>query len=339
MSTTSALRGMRIISIPLTKPTGSGFGHHHSPATALKPTRLTYYQFQTPPKKAKERVSTDDAHEKGVDKAVDASGKGKGRSWWPEHGIGPWMTKKAADTWAGFGKAKGGWKLKLYETGEKMVDRMDFEELALKGLDPSLGPSITHLKRVKEIEDKRDVPAIPLIFPASQISPSQALKELSAYAQYRIPKHKRGFIMWLAISPITAPFMIIPVIPNIPFFFCIWRSWSHYKAYKSSLYLKSLVDHDVLVPEASESLDAIYAKYSPASPESIAAPESSESPSASSESSPLLNSKGHVTLLTRDAVEPIMSAFEVDPDSTASADLHRAIEQARVRVKDGLVDA
>ena len=32
----------------------------------------------------------------------------------------------------------------MYEYGERLVDRIDFEELALKGIDPSIGPTITH---------------------------------------------------------------------------------------------------------------------------------------------------------------------------------------------------
>jgi hypothetical protein len=32
--------------------------------------------------------------------------------------------------------------LRTYELGERIVDRIDFEELALKGVDPTLGPSI-----------------------------------------------------------------------------------------------------------------------------------------------------------------------------------------------------
>lgn len=33
-------------------------------------------------------------------------------------------------------------QLKIYQMGEGLVDRIDFEEFALKGLDPSLGPSL-----------------------------------------------------------------------------------------------------------------------------------------------------------------------------------------------------
>jgi hypothetical protein len=34
-------------------------------------------------------------------------------------------------------------QLKLYRYGERLVDRIDFEELALKSIDPSLGPKLS----------------------------------------------------------------------------------------------------------------------------------------------------------------------------------------------------
>lgn len=40
-------------------------------------------------------------------------------------------------------------QLKLYKTGERLVDRMEFEELALKSIDPSLGPSVANFKRAR----------------------------------------------------------------------------------------------------------------------------------------------------------------------------------------------
>lgn len=38
--------------------------------------------------------------------------------------------------------------------GERIVDRMEFEELALKTIDPSLGPTITH-PRTSEMDSER----------------------------------------------------------------------------------------------------------------------------------------------------------------------------------------
>ena len=41
-------------------------------------------------------------------------------------------------------------QLRVFQYGERLVDRIDFEELALKGVDPSLGPSILHPSRLSQ---------------------------------------------------------------------------------------------------------------------------------------------------------------------------------------------
>lgn len=121
---------MRIIALPLT-----------TARRAPIPGPLTYYHFQTPP-------PPEDAKRGGVVK---------------------WASKKASDLWAGFGKAKEGtWKvrarvvvffvalilkrvllsqLRTFRYGERLIDRIDFEELALKTIDPSLGPKVTKLSQ------------------------------------------------------------------------------------------------------------------------------------------------------------------------------------------------
>ncbi|KIM41021.1 hypothetical protein M413DRAFT_72320 [Hebeloma cylindrosporum] len=336
------LRKMRIIAVPLTRPNARVV-----PPNGTKLNRLTYYQFQISAKQKPLSTATDEksgvAHSEETEK----------RSWLPEQGIVNWATGKAADIWAGFGKAEGGWKLKTYQVGEKLVDRMEFEELALKSIDPSLGPSITQLKRSPVLNAKEEPPKvcfIPLIFPPSILSPSSALSELRTYTERRVPRHRRGFYGWIIVAPITAPFMIIPIIPNLPFFFCVWRAWSHYRAYKASKYLQSLLEHDLIVPEPSEPLDAVYhmhklAEPSPSSllledPTSSTSSSSTSSSSSSSSPTPESATKSkpeppHTVLLTRDSVPAILSAFAFKPDSTAAADMYRAVEQARVRVSSG----
>lgn len=46
----------------------------------------------------------------------------------------------------------------MFQTGERLVDRFDYEELALKGVDPSMGPTIVHPditgKGVRESDEK-----------------------------------------------------------------------------------------------------------------------------------------------------------------------------------------
>jgi len=114
-STAQALRKFRIIAVPLTRPRRPGFGTSTSApqpgGTGSGLNSLTYYQFQITAKKA--RKSSLAASSSGGQKTEgDASQNSSSSRWqWPEEGIVQWATAKAADTWAGFGKAKGGWKV------------------------------------------------------------------------------------------------------------------------------------------------------------------------------------------------------------------------------------
>ncbi|KAG6887330.1 hypothetical protein C0995_016149 [Termitomyces sp. Mi166 len=287
------LRNLRIIAVPLTRP-------KIAPRRDA-PAALTYYQFQIgyPHQPASENVPEN----------------GSTRSRWiPEGGFVNWITTKAADTWAGFGKAKGGWQdsqLKVYQGGERLVDRLDFEELALKGIDPSLGPTVAKSDvtgQGKQVAEQEKV-KIPLLYPPSMNSGPATLAELRALVAYRTPRHKKGFYLWMIIAPLTAPFMIIP--------------------YRASQYLQTLLDNDALVPEASEAFDAVYKEYSP-NKTAITSPDESKDEKSKSAK---CTTEQHELLLTRDAVPAILHTFNLKPCS--GADLLRAVEQARVRVRSG----
>jgi len=162
MSTSRSLRSaQRIISLPITR---NGRHPTSNPASGNNKI-LTYYHFQLhlPHRKAKRNEED-----------------GNTSRWNPRFWT-QWAQTKAADTWAGFGKApEGSWKvwnisatyfsvsnqiifkLRVFRGGEAIVDRIDFEELALKGVDPSLGPTILHpdISRKGEKERERQDPKV-----------------------------------------------------------------------------------------------------------------------------------------------------------------------------------
>ncbi|KAI0044417.1 hypothetical protein FA95DRAFT_1562282 [Auriscalpium vulgare] len=281
---------MRIVALPLTNAVRSARHPHDIPAP------LVYYHFQTPPRPAKSRQG------------------------WVD-----WATDKAVASWADFGKApETSWKFKVFQYGERIVDRIDFEELALKGVDPSLGPRISHPKGPTEDEVKHAL--IPLVHPT--FMGSSALSYLERILAKRTPRHRKGFLTWMLLAPLTAPFMLIPIIPNLPFFFCVWRSWSHFKAFKASEYLESLLQRGAIVAETNAGLDEIYMAHAPAL---SAEAEMSRAEALRLETERVAEKEGKV-LLTRDAVPPVLSLFEL-PSSSAS-DMYRAIAQAKMRVKE-----
>lgn len=290
---------MRIIALPLTP---------HCKLVNGKPVEhLTYYHFVTPPEDKK-------------------------KTSWTK-----WAVVKSSQLWAGLGKApEGSWKRKAFLYGERLVDRLDFEELALKSLDPSIGPKFSDI--VPHSQKSEPALTIPLVYPPSVcVSP---IPHLHSLLDKRTPKHRKGFWMWLAIAPLTAPFAIVPIIPNFPFFFCVWRSWSHYRAYKASEYLEGFLQRGAIIPQASPELDVIYAKYAPrqlaSSPEAEARHEKAPSQASSDpkpEDSDRDASADASLLLSKDAVLELQRALDVPEDSTFATDVYRAIEQARVRLE------
>ncbi len=48
---------------------------------------------------------------------------------------------------------------------------------------------------------------IPMVYPSSVCS--APISHLHSLLEKRAPRHKKGFLMWLIISPFTAPFMIV----------------------------------------------------------------------------------------------------------------------------------
>ncbi|KAE9393883.1 hypothetical protein BT96DRAFT_828553 [Gymnopus androsaceus JB14] len=302
----------RIISFPITRPRNpSTFLSNSDRKTASK--LLTYYQFQV--------------HlPKSTNSKVEETSQSR---WQPQGGYIHWAQKKASSTWAGFGKApEGNWKLKVFQAGERLVDRFEYEELALKGVDPSLGPTIRNMdiagRGAEETDEKQK---IPLLYAPSIHNAEASLAQLRDLVQTREPKHKKRFWIWMVIAPFTAPFMIVPIIPNLPFFYCVYRSWSHYRAYRASQYLNALIKHGHVVSAPSLELDAIYKQFGTKSITAEAAPPSSEDAKAQSSSQPA--TEDVEMLLTREAVPAIVSTFSLE--ETAASDMYRAIEQARVR--------
>lgn len=95
----AALRTMRVVAVPLTRPSA-----RIQLLTNGHMSRYMYYQIQLPPKK----LSSTSEGEKSENGSLN---QGEKKGWLPEEGVVNWTTQKAADIWAGFGKAKGGWKV------------------------------------------------------------------------------------------------------------------------------------------------------------------------------------------------------------------------------------
>jgi hypothetical protein len=70
------------------------------------------------------------------------------------------MMNKASDFWINLGRedqiSTFDWKRRTYNMGEKLMDRIDYEEWALKGVDPTLGPSLKPLEVVEKRKERKE---------------------------------------------------------------------------------------------------------------------------------------------------------------------------------------
>ncbi|RDB19063.1 hypothetical protein Hypma_014286 [Hypsizygus marmoreus] len=198
---------------------------------------------------------------------------------------------------------------------------MEFEELSLKGIDPSLGPKIPHPGPDLDASGEKSEEAqtsIPLIYPPSINTATTTLDELRALVAVRTPPgvlcvDDRGAV-YRAVhdNPLTVTSAYASDNPQHPLFLLALQ------------YLQSLLDAGIIIPEPSPLLDVVYKDYSPAEKPSFSSP-------AKSQPTPT-PPRHHELLLTRDAVPAILSVFGLN--RSAGADLLRAVEQARVRVSE-----
>ena len=70
------------------------------------------------------------------------------------------IMSKASAFWVDLGredqKSTFDWKRRTYTLGEKLMDQIEYEEWALKGVDPSIGPTLTHPKGAGQKEEPTD---------------------------------------------------------------------------------------------------------------------------------------------------------------------------------------
>jgi len=229
-------------------------------------------------------------------------------------------TNFGANQWTKLGKAKkDSWLNKIYVFGERLMDRIAFEEWALKALDPALAPR--PWKSAKpSAEDSPSRGQVPLHFPKSIVSEDHLSSHLKKLLAYRQPHHRHRMWMNLGAVPLCLPFALIPIVPNFPAFWFTWRSWSHWRAWKASEYLEQLRSRGQLQLIPSKELDSIYSLNNQMSTSSN--PKSTESTTEDEE--PAL-------LLQPERIPELIRTMSLN--ESAEGDLRRAVEQVGVRLR------
>ncbi|KND88790.1 Uncharacterized protein C23H3.12c [Tolypocladium ophioglossoides CBS 100239] len=161
----------------------------------------------------------------------------------------------AAKKWAQWEKRESGWQRKVVDYGNHAFRRIPYEEWGLKSVPP-----LSARRRDDELRGKDKVE---LVFPGAAISIDKAEQLALKLATERQGLHRQK-MMWCFIGmPITIPFALVPVIPNLPFFYLVYRAWSHWRAISGGKHIQWLVENKLLLPSPSKILDQLYGKAAP----------------------------------------------------------------------------
>ncbi|KAL9597562.1 MAG: hypothetical protein Q9219_005064 [cf. Caloplaca sp. 3 TL-2023] len=161
------------------------------------------------------------------------------------------LTTRASNIWLKWEKAEKGWQKRVAEYGNKLFARIPHEEWALKSIPP-----LSRRRKDEELKGRKEVT---VVFPASVIGEDRVKEALKGYAG----DERQGFHtkwMWGSIAgmPVVAPIALIPVVPNLPFFYLCFRAWSHWKARSGSHHLEFLLGNRLLTLRTSRNLDIAY---------------------------------------------------------------------------------
>ncbi|KIR54697.1 hypothetical protein I315_02578 [Cryptococcus gattii Ru294] len=244
---------------------------------------------------------------------------------------------KSSETWLKLGeKPRGSWMYWFYEKGEKLMDRIEYEEWALKAVKEGEGVKVSKDGQVLERIE------IPLVLPKlpNQEMPT-LLPKLHRFLLKRIPHHKKMMYRSILFSPVTWPFAIIPIIPNFPLFYVLWRAWSHYKAWRGATYLEQLIKAGLVVEKECPELTEIYARkgyhHQPHEPLTIDQSGkikvgTTEQPLPPPAPGPITSQAQHPSLLLSPSQIPLLAkTFALKANEVV--DVTRAVEQADYRAR------
>ncbi|KDP40617.1 hypothetical protein JCGZ_24616 [Jatropha curcas] len=131
------------------------------------------------------------------------------------------VSNKMNRAWMGLEKApEGSFKNKIHGFGLKLLARVKPSEIFLKSIS-------------KEVTD------VEIIYPSS-LNARLVRRRLRHIAMRGAAIHKRYFIGSVALLPLTSAFTVLP-LPNIPFFWVLFRTYSHWRARQGSEKLLQLV--------------------------------------------------------------------------------------------------
>lgn len=175
---------------------------------------------------------------------------------------------RAAKLWETWEAKDSGWQKKVVVWGNNALRRIPFEEWGLKSIPPLSA-------RLREQELEAGQATVEVSFPSIVIPKEEISEVLRKLGTDREALHKSRMIYCFVGMPISAPIALVPMyvyqlsssgtllmgtfsIPNIPFFYLVYRAWSHWRALAGSKHIQFLLSKGLVAPNPSPILDILY---------------------------------------------------------------------------------
>lgn len=162
------------------------------------------------------------------------------------------LAQRATKTWNTWTKSEKNWQRKIVSWANSAMEKISYEEWSLKTI-PAKNAFLRRTSEKKEhvsIEEVEkhqiDTEDIVVEYPAKMLTTSQVTERLRSLAEKGKSHHNKFFWLSAIGAPLTLPVAALPVIPNLPGFYLLFRAWSHWKALEGAKHLSFLVNGDHL---------------------------------------------------------------------------------------------
>ncbi|KUI62961.1 hypothetical protein VP1G_10078 [Cytospora mali] len=237
-----------------------------------------------------------------------------------------WLEKvqsKAAKTWAGWEQKDSGWQRTIVNYGNHALKRIPYEEWGLKSIPP--------LSTKRKDDELRGDDKVEVIYPQSVMPGNKVTEILHTLSTEREGLHRRRLLWCFIGMPISAPFALVPVVPNIPFFYLVYRAWSHWRALSGGKHIQFLLEKKLLTFKPSPILDEVYTKQDPPLPST---PEPTTRPGEPKNTSPQLpkedQPRGEMMLLSQANGKKMTQALDLPQ---LEVELERALWQVEKAIQ------
>ncbi|ORY63239.1 mitochondrial K+-H+ exchange-related-domain-containing protein [Pseudomassariella vexata] len=238
------------------------------------------------------------------------------------------VTSRATKLWADWEKKENGWQKSVVRYGNSALRRIPYEEWGLKSVPP--------LSKKRRDEESSGLEKVKLVYPETAIPTTKAAAMLQTLATERQVLHKSRLLWCFVGMPISAPFALVPVIPNLPFFYLVYRAWSHWRAWAGGKHIQFLISNNLLALAPSPVLDTIYPPPLPSSaplqsPNAVARGPNEQDKTAPSDDKTTEKEEEEQLLLSQATGKELVKALDL-PD--LEVEIERAIWQVEKSIRE-----